>query len=440
MLAERDNDHLFLDRQNPDCKAVSIFVSVAAYRDPELAPTLRDCVQRARYPDDLRFGVCWQHSEDEAAPDAFADRRVWVIDVPWHASRGACWARAEIMKLWDGQDFFLQLDLHHRFVQDWDAILFSQLERCGAAMPVLSSYCFWYDPHSATLGAGAPMRIRFHEFSPDGIPMLRSSHMPDPRDPKPANARFVSAHFLFTLGRFVADVPYDPELYFYGEEITLAVRAFTHGYSLFHPSEHVMWHEYSRPERPKHWGDHIHSRGVEVEWHTRDALSRRKTRALLVNPHFGEFGCGRARSVADYEAYAGLNFRDMSAEQATLRDDPPPDRAQRYARATEPRTWRARIVLARRALPAAALEAPLLWYVGFHAADKPEIYREDATGEELRRLIEGNAPEIVIERRFRSARRPATWTVWPMDRNGAWLEQASGAVMYGFQSHEDSLY
>ncbi len=63
---------------------------------------------------------------------------------------------------------------------------------------------------------------------------------------RPLRARFVSAHFLFTLGAFVNDVPYDPELYFHGEEIMLAIRAFTHGYDLFHPPEHILWHEYTR--------------------------------------------------------------------------------------------------------------------------------------------------------------------------------------------------
>ena len=89
---------------------MSIFISIAAYRDPELLPTIRDCLRRARYRDDLRFGICWQHASDEVSPSGFADRRLRVLDVPWQESQGACWARAEIMKLWDGEDFFLQLD------------------------------------------------------------------------------------------------------------------------------------------------------------------------------------------------------------------------------------------------------------------------------------------------------------------------------------------
>ena len=65
----------------------------------------------------------------------------------------------------------------------------------------------------------------------------------------------------------MSEVPYDPELYFHGEEITLAIRAFTHGYTLFHPPEHVLWHEYTRYYRQKHWDDHVRACGIEFEWH-----------------------------------------------------------------------------------------------------------------------------------------------------------------------------
>ena len=47
--------------------------------------------------------------------------------------------------------------------------------------------------------------------------------------------RLVCAHFLFAPGSYVNDVPCDPDLYYSCAEITLAIRAFTHGYDLFHP-------------------------------------------------------------------------------------------------------------------------------------------------------------------------------------------------------------
>ena len=402
---------------------MSIFVSIAAYRDPELAPTLRDCIGRARYPDDLRFGVCWQHGEEEAAPAEFADPRVRVIDVPWRLSRGPCWARAEIMQLWNQEDFFLQLDSHHRFVQDWDAKLLAHAERSATARPLLTTYAAVYQPDDGAPTRGAPMQMDFDRFTETGIPLFRPRAIDDcqalDRAPR---ARFVSAHFLFTLGSFVNDVSYDPELYFTGEEIVLAIRAFTHGYALLHPPEHILWHEYTRAYRRKHWDDHVRALGVDMEWHARDAVSVAKVQRFLTDPHVGPFGCGSARTFADYEAYAGLSFIHRAAQDATLQGLEPPNPPLPATWPTDMRTWRVRIRLERANLPAAALNAPRLWYVGFHDGENVEIYREDASEDDARRLAQSGSETIVIEREFRSARRPTSWTVWPVTADGEWLE------------------
>ncbi len=404
---------------------MTIFVSIAAYRDPELVPTIADALRRARYPDDLRFGVCWQHGDDEAPPPELGAGRMRVVDVPWRQSRGACWARAQVMKLWDGEDFFLQLDSHHRFADGWDALLLEQAERTGAAKPVLSTYASAYDPNAAAPEPGAATRMLFDRFTPQGVALFQWGAMPDGHaSSAPRRARFVSAHLLFSLGRFVEDVPYDPELYFIGEEITLAVRAFTHGYDLFHPGVHVAWHEYTRRGRVKHWDDHRAGQGVEAPWHERDAVSLEKAQRFLVSPEVSRFGCGDVRSFRDYETYAGLDFRRRFASRAAREGhEPAPPRIPKRG---PHQTWIARIELERSALPAEALSDPLFWYVGFHDGAGGEIARDDAGRQELRRLLSGGDARIVIERRFTSADPPARWTVWPTDRRGRWLDRIDG--------------
>ena len=47
-------------------------------------------------------------------------------------------------------------------------------------------------------------------------------------------------------GQWCIEVPYDPDYYFHGEEISLAVRSYTWGYDLFHPHKIIAWHEYTR--------------------------------------------------------------------------------------------------------------------------------------------------------------------------------------------------
>jgi hypothetical protein len=419
---------------------MSIFVSIAAYRDPQLLPTIRDCLARARHPQALRFGICRQHAGDEpAAPDLRDDRRFRLHDVPWHASRGACWARAEIMRLWDGEEFFLQLDSHHRFVPDWDARLLDQMQRAAASRPLLSTYGAPFDPDAPTPATAQPMQMDFDRFTEDGIPLFRPRPIADHAAmARPRRARFVSAHFLFTLGRFVTDVPYDPELYFHGEEITLAIRAFTHGYTLLHPAEHILWHEYTRANRARHWDDHVPENGVGVAWHARDAASRARVRRFLAGGDVGGFGCGTARSLADYQAYAGLDFHNRAAQDATLHGIEPPNPPAAPDWPTAPRDWRVRIVLDRAALPPAALTEPRFWYVGLHDSDQAEIHRADASPEELRMLLRDAGPRIVIERQFRAASQPATWTVWPVCRAGRWQQKLDGVVDGGSLVRHDA--
>jgi hypothetical protein len=406
---------------------MTIFVSIASYRDPELIPTIEHCIQRARYPDDLRFGICWQHGEGDPAPPALDRGRMRVRDVPWRESRGACWARAECMRLYDGEDHFLQLDSHHRFAQDWDAVLLDQAERSGAAKPVLTTYAAAYDPHSTLPETDQPTCMRLDRFTPEGIALFQFGVMPGwQQRAGPMRARFVSGHLLFAPGSFVGDVPYDPDLYFIGEEITLAIRAFTHGYDLFHPSVHIAWHEYTRKLRTKHWDDHLPAHGVDTPWHARDAASLAKVARFLSQPEPGPFGCGGARRFSEYEDYAGINFRRRFATRDARRGvepGPPPDPC---ARLMAERTWTVRLALDPNALAAEALDNPLFWYVGFHDANGVEIVRDDAGRPELRQLISQGNGKIRIERRFTSARAPERWTVWPTDRSGRWLGRIDG--------------
>ncbi len=299
-----------------------IFISIAAYRNSELGPTLADARAKAAHPENLTFGVCWQHGPEETPPAEFSACRLRLIGLDWRESRGACWARAEVMKLWEGEDWFLQIDSHHRFAENWDALLLAEAEATGVAKPLLTAGAAPYEPPGPP-PPGAPTHITFDRFDDDGILYQGAAYLDPNREKRPFRARFLSAHFLFAPGSFVLDVPYDPELYFHGEEISLALRAFTHGYDLFHPSRHILWHHYGRLDRAKHWGDHQRANGASTEWFERDALSRRKLQRLFLEGEQGRFGCGVVRSLADYEAFAGLDFRARTVSETTRRGDEP---------------------------------------------------------------------------------------------------------------------
>ena len=302
----------------------AIFVSIAAYRDPQLVPTIHDCLAAARHPERLRFCICWQRGEDERLPGWVSGRQFNVIEVPFQESRGVCWARSVIMDLWDCEEWYLQLDSHHRFAPDWDVRLLQHASAVGGPRTVLSAF-----PPAFTLAgnrSSTPLLTAHDRFDEDGIPLPAGILFPQWRPGlPPRRTRYLSAAFLFAPGSFVEDVPYDPELYFHGEETMLTVRAFTAGYDLYQPCDILLWHEYTRAYRRKHWEDHVPGSTVDLPWYERDALSRARIRQLLAERRPSRHGLGNRRSLADYERYAGISFQTRRIQEYTRRHQEPPN-------------------------------------------------------------------------------------------------------------------
>ena len=405
-----------------------IFIQIAAYRDAELVPTIADCLARAAHPERLAIGLCWQRDESESLGPYADDPRVRIIEVDHRRSRGACWARHRIQSLYDGEAYTLHLDSHHRFVDGWDDLcigMLSELQRGGCPKPVLTGYAPHYDPQRDPDGRGtSPWRMRFRKFSREGA----VEAIPEAIDDfatlaAPVPARFFSAHFAFTLGQFCHDVPHDPKLYFFGEEPTLAVRAFTHGYDLFHPHRIVVWHHYGRGTMPKHWGDH-------EQWAFHDARSLQRVRGLLridgapCDIEFGPYGLGSARSLREWETYAGIHYGLRGVSDHTLRNLPPPDPVE----GLDEKQWTSRFVREQRfRVRLSPQDVPGgiddfdFWYVGAHSEDGVERFRQDLHGVELQDFLGRQSLERDFV--FHSPLCVDSWTVWPHSAGRGWLEK-----------------
>jgi len=409
----------------------SIFISIAAYRDPQLVPTVLNCIEKAGNPERLRFGICWQRDKEEAVLPFREDPRFRILEVSWQESKGACWARAEIMKLWQGEDWFLQLDSHCRFANGWDEMLLRAAADTGSEKPVLSTYPAPFTPGENEILTDGPLQVAFRAFTADGIPQLRPQPLPEHHKTRhPLRARFLSAGFLFTCGRFAQDVPYDPELYFMGEEPAMSVRAFTHGYDLFHPTETILWHDYGRQNARKHWGDHTGNDAIVLPWHKLDETSRRKVQGLLSGEPVGNFGLGPMRTLEEYESYAGLSFRERKAQQYTLRGEEPPNPKTPVNWTDAVRPWIVKIVFSRAQLPQGALDDPMLWFVGIQDSQGFEVYQQNLMPEEIQPL-NGDGDELAVVCEFSSETAPLSWLLWPLSRSQGWLQKIQGQFQDG---------
>ena len=404
-----------------------IFVSIAAYRDPQLVPTIEDCIAKARHPERLRFGICWQHDPREDTLPFHHDDCFRILAIDWRESKGACWARSEVMKLWRGEPWFLQVDSHCRFAREWDAKLLAAMQQTGSPKPILSTYASPFTPGGEEVLTEGPLQMAFQGFT-DGIPYMKPVAIPNWQYlTQPRRARFLSAGFLFTPGSFVEEIGYDPDLYFLGEEAAMTVRAFTSGYDLFHPHQTIVWHDYGRPTAPKHWADHTKANEIKREWHELDSRSKRKVRRLLAGQPVESHGLGSARTLQEYETYAGLSFSLQKAQDYTVRSEEPPNPQADPDWAGQIFPWMVRIAFDRSALPSAALEDPLFWYLAVNDERRTEIYRQDIPPSQLAALPAAD-PSIVIFCEFESGTIPAAWSVWPVSRSQGWLNRIEGTL------------
>ena len=75
--------------------APRIFVNIAAYRDRDCANTIRDLFDKARWPDRVFVGLCWQFrspDDDGYRPVPVRRQQCRVIEVGIDRSEGVGWA------------------------------------------------------------------------------------------------------------------------------------------------------------------------------------------------------------------------------------------------------------------------------------------------------------------------------------------------------------
>ncbi len=446
----------------------TIFVQIAAYTDPELIPTLLDMFKHSDHPENLHVSVCWQHLPEETT-DIFLDNgfsitgftedarvnsdtvlhvthkcgaRLSVIDVDCYASKGACWARHHLQQLYDGEKYTLQLDSHHRFVEHWDTLVIEMLEslRYKSKKPLLTGYIPSFDPENDPAGrVMTPWKMDFDRFIPEGTCFFLPAAIDNFEElNEPLPSRFYSAHFAFADGSFAQEVQHFPEFYFHGEEQSIAVRAFTHGYDLYHPHRIIAWHEYTRKNRKKSWdltGEDARLAGkVEMNWVQRNDKSHALYRILFgvegedqSKYDFGKYGFGTERTVEQYEEYAGIDNKRKAVTQEVLDKRLPPGTIKHDEHWVDnlTKSHDIRILFHRDELKG-FLDGCDFWYVGSatynpESGEYPEVFRKDYQANDIKKYIQN---EWIDNRLIWLGNTKAThFVVWPHHPEKGWGER-----------------
>lgn len=297
-----------------------IFISIASYRDPELIPTIKDMIAKAQKPDRLNFGIVYQGTNKER-PDFSFIPSYSLISIHPKDVRGVGYARSEAMKLYRGEEYYFQIDSHMRFVQDWDKKIIDQYalaKQQTRNKVILSCYPQPYSIdgnqtfiHTKTVGDWLvyPTKQKLI-IRKDGQWGSERVEFDNPESLLPEISTTVQGAFIFAEGSMVSELPYDPDISFFGEEVCFAARAWTRGWDIYSPKIVLAYHFYHRGGYKRVWHD---TNALSESWASLQNKSRDKQKRVLCGLEEGQFGLGSHRSISEYESMVGFSFKDHYA-------------------------------------------------------------------------------------------------------------------------------
>jgi GT2 family glycosyltransferase len=123
---------------------------------------------------------------------------------------------------------------------------------------------------------------------------------------------FFIGNFMFAPAEAVQQVPFDPHIYFRGQELVYSARLWTHGWDIYQPDRVVIYHYWNSVSRPAPAGMKHYKETSD------DALIARKRVRHLLNAEpasdpaalieIEKFGMGTARTLEEYWRFAGINL------------------------------------------------------------------------------------------------------------------------------------
>ncbi|KAL3789250.1 hypothetical protein HJC23_002835 [Cyclotella cryptica] len=375
-------DQEYLIRMPPRREDGSVFLSVVSYRDEFCPDTLKEAFNKAKYPENLFVGLVQQNCEEGKCrsgvleggkvedvgpdPDCYAlfcsspigtkfcnAGQIRVLKMKETESLGPYMARYFASKLWMGEQWYMQIDSHMTFLQDWDALSIEMLQAAPSKKPVISHYP---PPHTADLvqkSKVAAPRLCGPIFATSDleaqIVRLEGSYNYDSvKLDVPRFAPFVAAGYLVAHSDMLREVPFDPFLpyIFMGEEILLSARLWTSGYDIFSPTYSLLGHRYVRSHKPKFW-ESIHRTFTPGVHNPLQMLVLNRVKYQLGYPESAkdmvkpkslftaaeQYSMGTARSLEEYLNIVGLNMTTKEVSYtAWCETGVPPPGFEKYTR------------------------------------------------------------------------------------------------------------
>lgn len=222
-----------------------IYVYIPSRLDRELIPTCYDLLQKASNADNIRVVVFNQDRKEDTFFQQQFPKQVLLINVDYNSFSNICYVRSLASAFIEPQDkYFLGIDSHMRFDQDWDKILIDNLPH----NTVLSAYPAGYSKYGKCLhNNDLHLANKFN--------VERKGDFPFVSDPQPITQDYrvstLSGGFHFSTIEWLQKVGYDKMLCWKWEEIDLTYRTIEAGYAILNYKHTPLYHLYEKQDSRK---------------------------------------------------------------------------------------------------------------------------------------------------------------------------------------------
>ena len=295
----------------------TICIEIAAYKEFELLNTVHSALLQADNPNRIHFSICYQYDLKDDYYELLKIPHCRIKYFKESETKGLCFARNHCQHLIEDEEYVLQIDAHMRFVKHWDTKMIEQLLGTKDKNAIISFYPSNCKEDMMKLDLDDPV---FDQ--PCSSCVLCASSFKDypcyfvtftsyPRNEKNGYLRnpYISGNNFFTFSRVHKVVYNDPDMFFYADELAMALRLFTYGYNVYVPTESYIYHQYERKTQsfPK----------ITTQMLDEDKRFRRLVEVGEEEINLGEYGLGNQRTLAQYEAFSGIDFLNRKLDPKT---------------------------------------------------------------------------------------------------------------------------
>lgn len=324
----------------------TIFVGIAAYNEEDVVDTIRTALEKAADNSRIHIGVVLHYPQGDF-PDITEFPTVKSILIKETIGLGLGITRDMAASLYDGETYYLQIDAHTVFKQNWDLILINTYKDLTkiADKPIISTYVPHYYRDRVTSQKLTMAKDELWEKDYTPWTLVTKSHpdaigMEDKEtyykfaygiealdSPAAKNADFsvhnyeeqyfISGHFLFTSALFLQEVRYDP-LLAYHEENVIAMLAWTRGYRIFNANIHVLWTRemwtLGRDVVNSWKVTYLEKDETGVSFRDKVVAGTLRNKEILTGKVLGEWGAPTHELLEAYEKASGLNYKKFYSD------------------------------------------------------------------------------------------------------------------------------